>query len=101
VAVIAFALVGIAVGQPARSGELIVAPGVIASQVIARRVIAPGIVRPGYAFPRARQPAPGTDRALDGVRNGTNREERDRHGGPEIDLSGRPVLTGRFREFQN
>jgi hypothetical protein len=60
----------------------------------------PGFVAPPYAFPRAREAAPRTARALDGVRNGTTREERDRHGGPEIDLTGRPVLTGRYREFQ-
>jgi len=63
-------------------------------------IMAPGLVFPGYLFPPAREPAPGTARALDGVRNGTNRYERERHGGPEIDLSGRPPLTGRFREFQ-
>ena len=60
----------------------------------------PGIVSPPYAFPPAREAAPRTGWALDGVRNGTTREERDRHGGPEIDLTGRPILTGRYREFQ-
>jgi hypothetical protein len=60
----------------------------------------PGFGVPPYGFPRAREAAPRTARALDGVRNGATREERDRHGGPEIDLTGRPVLTGRYREFQ-
>jgi hypothetical protein len=60
----------------------------------------PGFGAPPYGFPRAREAAPRTARALDGVRNGTTREERDRRGGPEIDLTGRPVLTGRYREFQ-
>jgi hypothetical protein len=59
-----------------------------------------GIMAPPYAFPPAREAASGTGRALEGVRNGTTREERDRHGGPEIDLTGRPLLTGRYREFQ-
>jgi hypothetical protein len=45
-----------------------------------------------YPGPIDREPAPGTGRSLDGVRNGTNREERDRHGGPgEIYLSRRGV----------
>jgi hypothetical protein len=60
----------------------------------------PGFVAPPYAFRPAREAAPRTGWALDGVRNGTTREERDRHGGPEIDLTGRPILTGRYREFQ-
>ena len=60
----------------------------------------PAFVAPPYAFPPTREPAPRTGWALDGIRNGTTREERDRHGGPEIDLTGRPVLTGRYREFQ-
>src|ERR1700722_7854866 len=60
----------------------------------------PGIMAAPYPFPPAREAAPGTSRMLDGVRNGTTREERDRHGGPEIDLTGRPLLTGRYREFQ-
>jgi hypothetical protein len=91
VAIVAFSLAGLAACLPARGADIIVTPGYTSR----------GGVLPESAFPRARQPAPGTGRALDGVRNGTTREERDRHGGPEIDLSGRPVLTGRYREFQN
>ncbi len=91
VALLALPLLGLAAAPPARAADIIVTPG----------YITPGAGLPDYAYPPARQPAPGTSRALDGVRNGTNREERDRHGGPEIDLSGRPVLTGRYREFQN
>ena len=75
---------------------LILGPGVYPG-------VYPGPIRaspPPYAFPPAREAAPRTARALDGVRNGTTREERDRHGGPEIDLTGRPMLTGRYREFQ-
>jgi hypothetical protein len=82
--------------MPAHAGELFLNPGAYPG-------IYPGysgIVAPPYAFPRAREAAPGTSRALDGVRNGTTREERERHGGPEIDLTGRPILTGRYREFQ-
>jgi hypothetical protein len=90
VSVIAIVAVSV-ISIPAQAGELILNP---------RAYVYPDIVGPPYAFPRAREAAPGTSRALDGVRNGTTREERDRHGGPEIDLTGRPVLTGRYREFQ-
>ena len=83
----------ISAAMPAQAAELFVDRGVYPG------IYYPGIVAP-YAFPPAREAAPGTGRALDGVRNGTTREERDRHGGPEIDLTGRPVLTGRYREFQ-
>jgi hypothetical protein len=41
-----------------------------------------GFGAPPYACPRAREAAPGTGRAFDGVRNGTTREERDRHAAP-------------------
>jgi hypothetical protein len=52
--------------------------------------------------PIDRQPAPRTSQSLDGVRNGTTREERDRHGGPgEIDLPGRPGRTGQVPVRQN
>jgi hypothetical protein len=88
-----FAVSAISTAMPAHAGELILSPGAYPG-------IYPGFVAPPYAYPRAREAAPGTRRALDGVRNGTTREERDRHGGPEIDLTGRPVLTGRYREFQ-
>jgi hypothetical protein len=45
--------------------------------------------------PIARQPAPRTGQSLDGVRNGTTKEERDRHGSlDEIDPSVRPELIG-------
>jgi hypothetical protein len=79
------------ISMPALAGELLLNP---------RSYYYPGFVPPPYAFPPAREAAPRIGRALDGVRNGTTREERDRHGGPEIDLTGRPVLTGRYREFQ-
>jgi hypothetical protein len=92
--VVAIATVSlILAAMPARAAELFLYPGVYPG-------FYPGFVAPPYAFPPAREAAPGTSRALDGVRNGTTREERDRHGGPEIDLTGRPILTGRYREFQ-
>ena|SRR5271165_4502671 len=81
--------------MPGHAAELFLGPG---AGVYPR--LYPGIVAPPYAFPPAREAAPRTGWALDGVRNGTTREERDRHGGPEIDLTGRPILTGRYREFQ-
>jgi hypothetical protein len=90
---IASAVSVILAAMPAPAAELFLNPGVYPG-------IYPGFVAPPYAFPPAREAAPGTSRALDGVRNGTTREERDRHGGPEIDLTGRPILTGRYREFQ-
>jgi hypothetical protein len=80
--------------MPTRAAELFLGPGVYPG------LYYPGVVAAPYPFPPAREAAPGTSRALDGVRNGTTREERDRHGGPEIDLTGRPLLTGRYREFQ-
>jgi hypothetical protein len=83
--------------MPAHTAELLIGPGGYPGVYPG---IYPGIVASPYAFPPAREAAPGTSRALDGVRNGTTREERDRHGGPEIDLTGRPLLTGRYREFQ-
>ena len=79
--------------MPGDAAELFLGPG-------AYRWVYPGAGAPPYAFPPAREAAPRTGWALDGVRNGTTREERDRHGGPEIDLTGRPILTGRYREFQ-
>jgi hypothetical protein len=79
--------------MPASAAELFLGPGAYPG-------VYPGIVAPPYAFPPTREAAPRTGWALDGVRNGTTREERDRHGGPEIDLTGRPILTGRYREFQ-
>jgi hypothetical protein len=94
VAIVAVAVFSAA--MPAHAGELFLNPGVYPGYP----GIYPGVVAPPYAFPPAREAAPGTSRALDGVRNGTTREERDRHGGPEIDLTGRPILTGRYREFQ-
>ncbi len=78
---------------PGGAAELVLGPGAYPG-------VYPGIVAPPYAFPPAREAAPRTGWALDGVRNGTTREERDRHGGPDIDLTGRPILTGRYREFQ-
>jgi hypothetical protein len=78
---------------PMHAAELLLGPGAYPG-------VYTGIVAPPYAFPPAREAAPRTGWALDGVRNGTTREERDRHGGPEIDLTGRPILTGRYREFQ-
>jgi hypothetical protein len=80
---------------PTHAAELLLGPGGYVYPGLY-----PGIVAPPYAFPPAREAAPRTGWALDGVRNGTTREERDRHGGPEIDLTGRPILTGRYREFQ-
>jgi hypothetical protein len=82
----------ISAAAPTRAAELLLGPGAYPG-------LYPGVVAP-YPFPPAREAAPGTSRMLDGVRNGTTREERDRHGGPEIDLTGRPLLTGRYREFQ-
>jgi hypothetical protein len=90
--VIAISAVSLAwAAMPGNAAELFLGPG---------PGVYPGIVAPPYAFPPAREAAPRTGWALDGVRNGTTREERDRHGGPEIDLTGRPILTGRYREFQ-
>jgi hypothetical protein len=94
--VIAISAVSV-ISMPAHAAELFLGPGAYPGIYGG---IYPGIVAPPYAFPPAREAAPGTGRALDGVRNGTTREERDRHGGPEIDLTGRPLLTGRYREFQ-
>jgi hypothetical protein len=91
IAVSAISVISAAV--PTHAAELLVGPGAYPG-------IYPGVVAPPYAFPPAREAAPRTGWALDGVRNGTTREERDRHGGPEIDLTGRPLLTGRYREFQ-
>jgi hypothetical protein len=88
------AVSSISAAMPAHAAELFVDRGVYPGTYY------PGVAAPPYAYPPAREAAPGTGRALDGVRNGTTREERDRHGGPEIDLTGRPVLTGRYREFQ-
>jgi hypothetical protein len=82
---------------PMHAAELFLGPGAYPGVYPS---LYPGIVAPPYAFPLAREAAPRTGWALDGVRNGTTREERDRHGGPEIDLTGRPILTGRYREFQ-
>jgi hypothetical protein len=81
--------------MPTHAAELFLGPGAYPGVHLY-----PGIMAPPYAFPPAREAASGTGRALEGVRNGTTREERDRHGGPEIDLTGRPLLTGRYREFQ-
>ncbi|MBV9970221.1 MAG: hypothetical protein JO228_09575 [Xanthobacteraceae bacterium] len=95
--------------MPAHAAELLVGPGLYPGPYPGANLgaypgpypgVYSGVVAPPYAFPPAREAAPGTARALDGVRNGTTREERDRHGGPEIDLTGRPLLTGRYREFQ-
>lgn len=83
--------------MPAHAADLLLGPGGYPGVYPG---LYPGIVAPPYAFPPTREPAPRTGWALDGIRNGTTREERDRHGGPEIDLTGRPVLTGRYREFQ-
>ena len=91
--------------MPGHAAELLVGPGLYPGPYPGAYLGGnpgpyPGFAAPPYAFPPAREAAPGTARALDGVRNGTTREERDRHGGPEIDLTGRPLLTGRYREFQ-
>ena len=95
IAIVAVSLVSAA--MPAHAADLLLGPGGYPGVYPG---LYPGIAAPPYAFPPAREPAPRTGWALDGVRNGTTREERDRHGGPEIDLTGRPVLTGRYREFQ-
>jgi hypothetical protein len=96
--VIAIAAVSVIwAAAPTRAAELLLGPGAYPGIYPG---LYPGIVAPPYAFPPAREAAPRTGWALDGVRNGTTREERDRHGGPEIDLAGRPLLTGRYREFQ-
>jgi hypothetical protein len=96
VSVIAISAVSvISAAAPTSAAELFVGPGAYPS---AYPGFYPGVAP--YPFPPAREAAPGTSRMLDGVRNGTTREERDRHGGPEIDLTGRPLLTGRYREFQ-
>jgi hypothetical protein len=94
IAIVAVSLISAA--MPAHAAELSLGPGAYPGIYPGY----PGIAAPPYAFPPAREAAPGTGWALDGVRNGTTREERDRHGGPEIDLTGRPLLTGRYREFQ-
>jgi hypothetical protein len=58
-------------------------------------IVIPGTVVP-YAI--ARPPASLTIPSLDGVRNGTTREERDIHGGPgEIYITGRPSFRGPMR----
>jgi hypothetical protein len=87
----------ISAAAPTYAAELLLGPGAYPGGYPG---LYPGIVAAPYPFPPAREAAPGTSRMLDGVRNGTTREERDRHGGPEIDLTGRPLLTGRYREFQ-
>jgi hypothetical protein len=100
--VVAISVVAV-ISMPAHAAELSLNPGVypgIYPGIVYPGVVYPGVVAPAYVFPPAREAAPGTGWALDGVRNGTTREERDRHGGPEIDLTGRPLLTGRYREFK-
>jgi hypothetical protein len=91
------AISAISAAVPSQAAELLLGPGAYPGVYPGPY---PGIVAPPYAFPPAREAAPGTGRILDGVRNGTTREERDRHGGPEIDLTERPLLTSRYREFQ-
>ena len=55
------------------------------------------IVVPNAAYPgvTVRRPVPLTIPSLDGVRNGTTRQERDIHGGPgEIYITGWPSFRG-------
>jgi hypothetical protein len=51
--------------MPTHAAELLLGPGAYPGVHLY-----PGIVAPPYAFPPAREAAPGTGRALDGVRNG-------------------------------
>jgi hypothetical protein len=56
------------------------------------------IVFPQFVLPNSviRQPAAGTIRSIDGVRNGTTKEERDLRGGPgDIYLPGWPWVRAR------
>jgi hypothetical protein len=85
--VMAVAAVAIAAGTVAASaqtrGRVIVVPNVVYGDAI----IYPDVI--------VRRPVPLTIPALDGVRNGTTREERDIHGGPgEIYIPGWPSFRG-------
>jgi hypothetical protein len=68
------------------------APAVDAVHAQARVIVVPNAVYPGVVV---RRPAPLTIPSLDGVRNGTTRQERDIHGGPgEIYITGWPSFRG-------
>jgi hypothetical protein len=89
-AVAAAAITAGASGASAQTrGSVVVVPNVVYRDVI----VYPDVI--------VRRPVPLTIPALDGVRNGTTREERDIHGGPgEIYITGWPSFRGPMLRYR-